>query len=403
MILVQPGEFEMGSDAGAAWEKPAHRVQLRAFHISAMPVTKAEYLVFEPSHEVPEGADPNSPVTDVSFAEAQRYCTWLSEQTGLAYALPTEARWEYAARGGLEQAIYAWGDEPPVPDKTTVVVEPAPRANDFGMQILSGNLWEWTGDWYSAEYYAESPESEPTGPAAGSYRVLRGGGYRDDPDSVKVFNRGSARPTTESIYITFRVSREIGEPNAPAITEFRPPSGQQVDARGIYVQTAEDQPKAAPLNSQMVTIAPPEPAGRVKISVPPKPKTKPNEVALEVQPEPQPEKVAEPAPVGPRALTEIAVDSIAGGTLVRLVTSAAPEYRTMVLSGPHRLVIDLSETKVETGRGVRTKSVGALGVVKIRWSQFALDPLVARIVVDLDHEPDFTIESSAAGLAVNVK
>ena len=367
MILVQPGEFEMGSDVGAAWEKPAHRVQLGAFHISAMPVTKAEYLVFEPSHEIAEGADPNSPVTDVSFAEAQRYCTWLSEQSGLTYRLPNEARWEYAARGGLEQAIYAWGDEPPVPAETTAPVEPAPRANAFGMQILSGNLWEWTADWYSADYYAESPESEPSGPAAGSYRVLRGGGYRDDPNSVKVFNRGSARPTTESIYITFRVSREIGEPKAPAITEFRPPSGQQVDARGIYVQTAEDQPKAAPLNSQMVTIAPPEPAGRVKISVPPKPK----EVALDVQPQPQPqpEKVPEPAQVGPRALTEIAVDSIAGGTLVRLVTSAAPEYRTMVLSGPHRLVIDLSETKVETGRG---------GPHQIRWrARRREDPLVS--------------------------
>jgi len=394
MVLVEAGSYFMGSELGAAWEQPPHRVQLGAFHISATPVTNAEYLVFEPKHEIESGADPDAPVTGVSFAEAQRYCTWLSEQAGLVYSLPTEARWEFAARGGLEQAIYAWGDEPPIPDQTTVPVDPVPRDNAFGMKILSGNLWEWTADWYSAEYYAASPESEPSGPAAGSYRVLRGGGFRDDPNSVKVFNRGSARPTTESMYITFRVTRETADARVPEITEFRPPAGRQVDSRGIYVQTAEDPPTQATVNSTMLTIAPPEPAGRVKISVPPKPK--------EAAPVPEPVIAAAPGPVGPLALTGIAVDSAAGATLLRIATSATPEYRTMVLSAPHRLVIDLSETKVKIG-GVGAKTVGALGVAKIRWAQFAIDPAVARIVVDLDRVPKFSIESNASGLTVNIK
>jgi hypothetical protein len=393
-VLVEAGSYLMGSELGAAWEQPAHRVRLGTFHISAAPVTNAEYLVFEPKHEITSGADPDAPVTGVSFAEAQRYCTWLSEQTGLVYSLPTEARWEFAARGGLEQAIYAWGDEPPVPDQTTAPVDPAPRDNAFGMKILSGNLWEWTADWYSAEYYGASAESEPAGPAAGSYRVLRGGGFRDDPNSVKVFNRGSARPTTESMYITFRVTREAGDARVPEITEFRPPAGRQVDARGIYVQTADDPPKQATVNSTMLTIATPEPAGRVKISVPPKPK--------KVQPAPEPVVAAAPAAVGPLALTAIAVDSTAGATLLRIATSATPEYRTMVLSAPHRLVIDLSETKVEMG-GASAKTVGALGVAKVRWAQFAIDPPVARVVVDLDRVPKFSIESSASGLTVNIK
>ena len=112
----------MGSSNGAAWEKPVHTVEISAFAIGKRPVTNAEFRAFRPSHHSVANDNDESPVTDISWEDAVEYCRWLSDQTGRPYRLPSEAEWERAARGGLEQKKYPWGDEAPA-------VLPAPTAD----------------------------------------------------------------------------------------------------------------------------------------------------------------------------------------------------------------------------------------------------------------------------------
>jgi len=137
------------------------------------------------------GRRQNHPVVHVSHSDASAYAAWAGKR------LPTEAEWEYAARGGLEGARYVWGDELlprgrwmcnifqgdfPATNTledgylTTAPVKAFP-ANGFGLYQMAGNVWEWCADWFSADYYARSPEDDPTGPDAGQARVMRGGSY----------------------------------------------------------------------------------------------------------------------------------------------------------------------------------------------------------------------------------
>lgn len=132
--LVQiPGAwFLMGSNSGQDCERPIHRVWVDAFMLAATQVTNAEYGNFlratgstpPPFWQDPNFNHPDQPVTGVSWFESIRYCEWLSSQTGRAYRLPTEAEWELAARGGLEQKNFPWGDASPqsLPDYVTVKV-----------------------------------------------------------------------------------------------------------------------------------------------------------------------------------------------------------------------------------------------------------------------------------------
>ena len=107
----------------------------------------------------------------VSWHEAVRYCEWLSSQTGRAYRLPTEAEWEHAARGGLEQKQFPWGDDPPqsLPNyaaRWQTGPEPVARyaPNAFGLYDIGDNVHEWCSDWYDPNYYAISPDRNPRGP-----------------------------------------------------------------------------------------------------------------------------------------------------------------------------------------------------------------------------------------------
>ncbi|GAA4432114.1 formylglycine-generating enzyme family protein [Georgenia halophila] len=141
-------------------------------------------------HSSVEGKD-DHPVVHVSWNDAQAYCEWAGRR------LPTEAEWEYASRGGLTSARYPWGDEldadhgwrcniwqGPFPRSNTEedgYLTTAPvrtyRPNDFGLWQTVGNVWEWCGDWFSPNYYDESPRKDPQGPAEGTARVMRGGSF----------------------------------------------------------------------------------------------------------------------------------------------------------------------------------------------------------------------------------
>jgi formylglycine-generating enzyme len=209
MITIPAGEFLMGWDSGAANERPAHRVFVDEFAIGRFAVINRHYHSFVKAtgHQDPPGWNdqrfnhPDQPVTSVSWFDATAYCEWLSEKTGKLYRLPTEAEWERAARGGLEQKLYTWGDEAPQlqanyaelwlngPDR--VGLRPP---NGFGLHDISENVHEWCSDWYDERYYLDSPTRNPQGPTTGTRRASRGGSWRHQIKITRVAARSSIPP-----------------------------------------------------------------------------------------------------------------------------------------------------------------------------------------------------------------
>ena len=164
------------------------------------------------------------PVVCVSWRDAVAFCNWLSEREGLAYRLPTEAQWEYAARAGSTTES-CWGDDYDgiidrayVPFGWRVFDKPtAPvglfTPNAFGLHDVVGNCWEWCEDWFAEDYYARSPSVDPTGPDTGSTRVLRGGFSQRNMPARAVFfalaSREDHPPHASSVFNGLRVVAEI--------------------------------------------------------------------------------------------------------------------------------------------------------------------------------------------------
>ena len=179
LVSISGAWFLMGSASGQDCERPVHRVWVDAFQLAATQVTNAEYAHFlrstgsqpPPFWTDKNFSDPQQPVTGVSWFDANDYSQWLSSQTGLAYRLPSEAEWERAARGDLEQQDFPWGNDPPqsLPDYATrwqTGPEPVARyaPNAFGLYNICDNVHEWCSDWYDPNYYAISPDHNPRGP-----------------------------------------------------------------------------------------------------------------------------------------------------------------------------------------------------------------------------------------------
>ena len=167
----------------------------------------------------------NHPVVHVSWLDANTYCAWAGKR------LPTEAEWEYAARGGLESRRFAWGDELTsngrwncniwqgrFPDVNTLddgFLTTAPvkafRANGLGLWNTAGNVWEWCADWFSSTYYGRSPASSPTGPDSGEQRVMRGGSYLCHDSychRYRVAARSSNAPDSFAANLGFRCAND---------------------------------------------------------------------------------------------------------------------------------------------------------------------------------------------------
>ena len=241
MADVPAGVFRMGCNGALHWwecqpdEEPRHEVTLSAYRIDMVEVTVDAYArcVAAGSCTVPGtwdshcnwGADGKGqhPVNCMTWFDAKGYCAWAGKR------LCTEAEWEKAARGGCEVVSegncsgmtpdYPWGDESPtctyavMPsyggfgcglDSTWPVGSKPLGASPYGALDMAGNLWEWVYDQYSPTYYAVSPSSNPHGPASGTGRTIRGGGYSADGDGMRAAGRDFEVPTASFIYLGFR-------------------------------------------------------------------------------------------------------------------------------------------------------------------------------------------------------
>jgi formylglycine-generating enzyme required for sulfatase activity len=221
LISIPGSWFLMGSATGQDCERPIHRVWVDAFQLAVTQVTNAEYAHFlrsTASQPPPFWTDknfsnPRQPVAGVSWFEADRYCQWLSLQTTRTYRLPSEAEWERAARGALEQQDFPWGNDPPqsLPDYATrwqTGPEPVARyaPNAFGLYNLCDNLHEWCSDWYDPNYYATSPDRNPRGPAHAQRKSSRGGSWRHHVKVSRCSARSSIPPDFQYADYGFRIA-----------------------------------------------------------------------------------------------------------------------------------------------------------------------------------------------------
>lgn len=221
MIVIPEGEFLMGTNDGASNERPEHKVWLKHYAIDQYEVTISLYAKFlEAARYAPPPtwddeavtSAGNRPAVGLTWADAEAYCRWAGKR------LPTEAEWEKAARG-TDGRRYPWGHMQPfvdianynrgvwVSDAITLVsvnsglegmsVRHGTKGggkSPYGLFHMAGNAAEWVADWYDREYYQKSPDRNPSGPATGERRVIRGGSWADVPMGIRTTVRISAEP-----------------------------------------------------------------------------------------------------------------------------------------------------------------------------------------------------------------
>jgi formylglycine-generating enzyme required for sulfatase activity len=221
LVAIGASDDDMGcsltfDDSCARDATPRHDVSLSAYEIDVHEVTQAEYqaCVVAGACTPPRARfDPTGratfPVTDVSWDDAVAYCTFAEKR------LPTEAEWEHAARGPSETA-YPWGGDAPDCARATfagcaagpvAVGSHTDDASVFGATELAGNVAEWIGDFYDPGFYDVTPRADPTGPATGTERVVRGGSFASSAVGLFSYARGHAPPATTSAEIGFRCVR----------------------------------------------------------------------------------------------------------------------------------------------------------------------------------------------------
>jgi formylglycine-generating enzyme required for sulfatase activity len=215
-VFVPAGTFQMGGFDGDAQqdETPTHSVTLNSFWIDKLLVTNGMYQLcvkagvckpprqtksatHEKYYDSPDFSD--FPVIYVSWVDASAYCQWAGRR------LPTEAEWEFAARGNADQRRYPWGDQSPTESlanydsqakkDTSRVGSYLKGASPFGALDMAGNVWQWVSDFYGATYYGQNVSQNPIGPKGtdGSLKVIRGGSWMDSYKELRVSNRGFAK------------------------------------------------------------------------------------------------------------------------------------------------------------------------------------------------------------------
>ncbi|TLY43171.1 MAG: formylglycine-generating enzyme family protein [Nitrospirae bacterium] len=245
MVRIPAGWFLMGSDkkvdrSAYQPEFPQRKVYLDAYDIDKYEVTTVQYLKFVLATDRPPLLDwqydggnfqesmASHPVMHVSWHDADAYCKWAGKR------LPTSAEWEKAARGE-DGRIYPWGNQPaglsranfgrtglsgPVRDRPERLLLYPPiisvdkyenAVSPYGVYQMSGNVAEWTADWYDPNYYKAAPDRNPKGPERGTQKAFRGGGWVDSTPSVRPAQRNGADPTMKMNWLGFRCARDMRE------------------------------------------------------------------------------------------------------------------------------------------------------------------------------------------------
>ena len=187
MVAVKGGTFQMGATSEqqntSDDERPVHSVTLSDYYIGETEVTQALWQAVMGSNPSNFTGNSQRPVESVSWNDCQTFISRLNSKTGMNFRLPTEAEWEYAARGGNRSNKTQYSGSSNIDNvawygsnsgSTTHPVK-GKSSNELGLYDMSGNVWEWCSDWYSSDYYSNSPRNNPQGPSSGSVRVLRGG------------------------------------------------------------------------------------------------------------------------------------------------------------------------------------------------------------------------------------
>ena len=192
MIAVKGGTFQMGNDDGY---NAVHQVTLSDYYIGETEVTQELWSAVMGSNPSNFTGDMQHPVERVSWDDCQTFISRLNELTGETFRLPTEAQWEYAARGGNQEQGRLYSGSDAIDDvawyksnsssTTNPVKTKAP--NELGIYDMSGNVYEWCSDWKGS--YSSAAQTDPTGPATGSARVIRGGGWGNIAKGCRVASR----------------------------------------------------------------------------------------------------------------------------------------------------------------------------------------------------------------------
>lgn len=221
MALIPAGEYIMGKNTSSPTDwQPEHKVRMNSFYMDRTEVTNRQYYEFCQATKNPlpqfwnmkefrSGMDfPDHPVVGVSFIDAEKYAAWSGKR------LPTEAEWEYAARGGLTGKNFPLGD---TADSTTInfgrkyngpLKAGSFPANGYGLYDITGNAWEWTTDFYDPGYYAVSPTENPKGPQRGRFKVIRGGSWHSGGMCVQTYYRNGLPVSWVDFAVGFRCVKD---------------------------------------------------------------------------------------------------------------------------------------------------------------------------------------------------
>lgn len=240
-VLVKGGCFQMGSNEGRDTEKPVHEVCVDDFSLGKTEVTVGQFRKFVDATgyrtEAEQGdgcyvwngsiwrkdrryswrnlgfiQKDSHPVACVSWNDAKAFIDWSANKSGKVVRFPTEAEWEYAARSGGKEEQYAGGDKVDAVawynSNSGNNTHPVglKEANGLGLYDMSGNVWEWTGDWYGARYYEESQKNNPRGPSEGYDRVSRGGCWNSEAKFLRTTDHGGRPPDSRYNILGFRLA-----------------------------------------------------------------------------------------------------------------------------------------------------------------------------------------------------
>lgn len=212
MQRIKGGTFKMGDIHGEWDEITEHQVTLKTFSLGISEVTQAQWKAIMGKNPSYDQSDENQPVTDVNWNDCMEFIKKLNEVTGRKFRLPTEAEWEYAARGGSfsKSYIYSGSDNPDSvawqsefdSEKPHSIMQKKP--NELGLYDMSGNVWEWCSDWWAV--YPKSTQINPKGPSTGDSKILRGGSWGSSAEYCRTTLRFRRAPSNRTYYYGLRLA-----------------------------------------------------------------------------------------------------------------------------------------------------------------------------------------------------